>query len=479
MKIIKSKNIKYKIINFIFLFCLILSIYVLFLISKKIINLPQTNSFDITGKYLSPWSIYYFSLHIIASIFTIFFALSFKMSYELKAKFLTSIISIGISLCILELFLAFPSDNLDFRIHKAKEIGIEFDTRSKSEVIDNLKNEGHIVYPNFTPSLLLNNYKEGLNVTNDNQIFPLSNISDISSILTNENGYYPIVKTDKYGFTNEKNLYTNNPIDIMLIGDSYVEGYSVHPNENISSNLNNADFKTINLGKGGNGPLLELATLREYASPHKPKIVIWFFLFNDFHNLYYELRSDLLTNYLLDTKYSQNLINNQNKIDATLKKYIDSKSNNNNLSNENKLNLNKFIEIIKLSRLKGIYLNTIIYSSDKINNKLLKDILINANDTVESWGGKLYFVYLPSKSSLQSGNAILPSNIGRFSFKDNITPINAIHDICSELNITVIDFYNIVYNSDDHDSFFPQATNGHYNSKGYKLLTDNIIKKIQ
>ena len=82
--------------------------------------------------------------------------------------------------------------------------------------------------------------------------------------------------------------------------------------------VNNAGFNTINLGKGGNGPILELATLKEYALPYKPKIVIWFFLYNDFHNLYYELRSNLLTNYLLDFNYSQNLINKQDKIDNTL-----------------------------------------------------------------------------------------------------------------------------------------------------------------
>ena len=401
------------------------------------------------------------------------------MSYELKVKFLTSIISIGISFCIVELFLTFPVDDSDIRIQKAKEIGIEFDTRSKLEVINYLKNKGDIVYPNFTPSLLLNNAKEGLSIPGDNKIFPLSNISNISSILTNENGYYPIVKTDKYGFTNEKNLYTENSIDIMLIGDSYTEGYSVHQNENISSNLNNAGFNTINLGKGGNGPVLELATLKEYASPYKPKNVIWFFLYNDFHNLYYELRSDLLTNYLLDFNYSQNLINKQNKIDVTLKEYINSKSNDKNLLNENKLNLNKFIEIIKLSRLKGIYLNTIIYSSDKRTNKLLKEILINANDTVESWGGKLYFVYLPSKTALQSNNAKSSSNMEILSFKDNIMPINAIHNICNELNITIIDFYNKIYNTDDHDSFFPPERTGHYNSKGYKLLTNTIIEKIK
>ena len=98
---------------------------------------------------------------------------------------------------------------------------------------------------------------------------------------------------------------------------------------------------------------------------------------------------------------------------------------------------------------------------------------------MESWGGKLYFVYLPSKTALQSNNAKSPSNMGILSFKDNIIPINAIHNICNELNITIIDFYNKIYNTDDHDSFFPPERTGHYNSKGYKLLTNTIIEKIK
>ena len=76
------------------------------------------------------------------------------MSYELKVKFLTSIISIGISFCIIEVFLTFPADDSDIRIQKAKEIGIEFDTRSKLEVINYLKN----IYLNSKKEFVLFNF---------------------------------------------------------------------------------------------------------------------------------------------------------------------------------------------------------------------------------------------------------------------------------------------------------------------------------
>ena len=37
----------------------------------------------------------------------------------------------------------------------------------------------------------------------------------------------------------------------------------------------------INLGKGGNGPILEYAALKEYGEPLRPRIVLWFYFEND------------------------------------------------------------------------------------------------------------------------------------------------------------------------------------------------------
>ena len=51
--------------------------------------------------------------------------------------------------------------------------------------------------------------------------------------------------------------------------------------ENISAVLRKSGFNIVNIGKAGNGPLLELATLKEYGKPLKPQIVLWQFHDND------------------------------------------------------------------------------------------------------------------------------------------------------------------------------------------------------
>ena len=57
-----------------------------------------------------------------------------------------------------------------------------------------------------------------------------------------------------------------------MLGDSFTEGKAVRYNENISANLRNKKYNVLNLGKSGNGPLIELATLKEYATTLNQKL---------------------------------------------------------------------------------------------------------------------------------------------------------------------------------------------------------------
>ena len=122
---------------------------------------------------------------------------------KIKIAFLIS--TIAITIIGFEIFLNIPNKtSLDelksTRIEKAKEQKVDFDTRDMTDVINSLD---YMVYPNFKPGLLLfeDAYINGIKSNEKNKIFPLANMSNIKSILTNENGYFPIVETDKFGFT--------------------------------------------------------------------------------------------------------------------------------------------------------------------------------------------------------------------------------------------------------------------------------------
>ena len=107
-----------------------------------------------------------------------------------------------------------------------------------------------------------------------------------------------------------------------MTGDSFVEGFGVKSEENISSLLGESGFKVVNLGKSSNGPLIKFAQLKEYIEPLKPKVVLWFYYVEALNNLNTEMSSSILNKYLEEEEFSQKLRSRQNEIDEVLKTYI-------------------------------------------------------------------------------------------------------------------------------------------------------------
>jgi hypothetical protein len=81
--------------------------------------------------------------------------------------------------------------------------------------------------------------------------------------------------TDSRGFRNRRELES---ADIVLIGDSYVEGFYVSDHETAAAVLEDLSGASVaNLGQSGYGSLQELEILRRFGLALKPKMVAWFF----------------------------------------------------------------------------------------------------------------------------------------------------------------------------------------------------------
>lgn len=94
----------------------------------------------------------------------------------------------------------------------------------------------------------------------------------------------PITVTyDRRGYRNAKQPSRS---DIVLIGDSYVEGAYVSDDQIISRFLEDRLGRPVaNLGVAGYGTAQELIVLKRDAIPLKPEVVIWFFFEgNDLYN---------------------------------------------------------------------------------------------------------------------------------------------------------------------------------------------------
>ena len=131
-------------------------------------------------------------------------------------------------------------------------------------------------------------------------------------------------KTNKLGFRETENENLNEPIETIMLGDSYTEGACVKKPHDLASILQNQTGRNIlNLGRGGSGPLLQLAILQEFfsyvdnseVSIKDDAEVIWIhFTGNDLNNLAEE-KSSILTQYYFDPKFSTSYFNDITKPD--------------------------------------------------------------------------------------------------------------------------------------------------------------------
>jgi len=198
-------------------------------------------------------------------------------------------------------------------IYYKNKTGKNYDTRSKFEIYNDLKQKEHQISVSVPPFMFIGK---------KNKVLPFSGASNIKTINCNENGYYSILKSDRYGFNNPDKEWDKKEIEFIFVGDSFVYGDCVNRPNDLSSVTRSLSNKSVlNLGQKGNGPLIMYATLREYLIK-STKNIVWVFYENDITNLSMELTSDKLNNYLKDENFTQDLVNNQKSINKIVSSSI-------------------------------------------------------------------------------------------------------------------------------------------------------------
>ena len=243
----------------------------------------------------------------------------------------------------------------------------------------------------------------------------------------------------------------------MLVGDSFTHGACVNQPNDIASVLRTLTNKSVlNLGYAGNGPLIYYATLREYLRPGVKNVIFLFSEINDLFDLNNELKGTVLTNYLNDNSFTQNLKLRQNEINDLVNNKIKKVK-----QSEYKFEISKFIKIFYLR-------NSTFYNSGQkeININKFKLILEKTNDYIIKNNSKLYFVYLPEYN--------------RYKSNYSNTNYNLVKEIVKDLNISFIDLHEQVFKKETNPlKLFPFELLGHYNSAGYKKIAEEIHRFIQ
>jgi hypothetical protein len=389
---------------------------------------------------------YYLTYYILSFLLIFFSIVTFFISYKIKEYMIIISFSLLVSLYFFEGYLTVDLND-KYQLYE-KETGKKWDKRLPYEVYDDLRKENNQIVITVRATLHENE---------NNPIYSLAGISNSKTIHCNENGYYSIYQSDRYGFNNPDMEWDSKSIEYLLVGDSLAHGSCVNRPNDIGSVLRTLSNKSVlNLGYRGNGPLIEYITLREYLTP-KVKKVLWIYSATDLIDLENEKNEKFFNNYLNDMSFTQNLRLKQNEIDSNLIFFL--KDYEERLKKlEKKSELKEFIKIYNLR-------NLISRKEEKMATfEEFKRVLKLAKDLTKKNNSKLYFIYLP--------------DYNRYVNKiDNNKTYISLKNVVTEMGIPFIDIHKEVFAKEENlFDLFPFEQLGHYNVKGYKKAGETIYK---
>ncbi len=343
------------------------------------------------------------------------------------------------------------------------------DNRTVAEVLEALRANGIEAYRSPSLRSLIESADTDLI-----PLLPLGGISRATTVNCNEGDQrqFPVLQSDRYGFNNEDTVYAQKNDRILLLGDSFIYGQCVHQEQTVAGHLRRNGYAAISLGVGGNGPLFDLASLREYGSRLRPKTVVWFYTVgNDLIDLRdHEIRSKILINYF-DPQFSQNLAGKQNVVDKTWKTIWNNPSHWRPIINAHGVSADAYRKggkeeaaevhrrLLSVLGPRASNIGSVKKTEDVV--KIIGQIFRTAKQDVESWGGTLYFAPIWGASYYRLGR--LPPHI------------DAVMAEAKAAKLPFIDIDAAIKRSGDHDLFFPVTKDiPHHNSNGYALFADAI-----
>ncbi|MCS6926682.1 MAG: hypothetical protein NZ578_12350 [Candidatus Binatia bacterium] len=375
------------------------------------------------------------------------------------------------------------------RQRAARTLGMDYDTRTLLQVVLDLRQQGVDAVPGVAPIMLLkrqgNDQVRSDLTLNGTEFLPLGGIANKPTVLCNEAGTYVVYDSDERGFHNPVGSWTTGRVDIVALGDSFTQGMCVPSEKNFVALIRQRWPKTLNLGNQGDAPLTMLATLKEYAQPLRPRVVLWFYFENDLLDLRGEKHSSLLLRYIEDD-FSQGLFTRQAEIDHALVAYVE---------REMTKNLERLAELDDSTHatltwlltlpLQTIKLGTIrsrlgLVSGEVCEGAVIQDpraatpeeialfrtILAKAQETVRAWGGTLYFVFLPAWE--------------RYGYPQLKSPNRErVLTVVKELELPFTDLHPIFQAHPDPLSLFPFRVEGHYTEEGHRLVAEEVLRTLE
>ena len=420
-----------------------------------------------------------FLLFVIVPFLTgLFLLLSLKLSLTVRTNIVVMLLSAGICLYGAQIFImVWRKDRQDVVQESAEKNDRKFDGRTMLEMVKALRSRGLKAYPMTTGALWLKPDASGKIQSNlrlgKKPFLPLGGVSNAKIVQCNESGEWVIHNSDEHGFRNPKGIWSIPDIEIITLGDSFTFGDCVPEGEDAVSRIRKVYPKTLNLAFSGGGPLFQVAYLREYVQKLKPRIVLWFFYEgNDMWNLHLEKRVSLLLRYFGEASFTQGLVSIQDQIDKSIDEFVagvlkDYKKPNAGLGKTllDVLFLRDLRTFLRLPTFSWRYKRNI----EDLDFGLLEKAVEKINNHIESWGGELYIIYLPSWYRQRRPDHASPV-VGKIR--------REMGRIVSKHKILFVDMIPVfmAYPAPRKLVVFPGS---HFNPKGYRLVAETVLNALQ
>jgi hypothetical protein len=352
----------------------------------------------------------------------------------------------------------------------ARGVGAEIDIRDRVDILDGLRARGI----QAVPAVMLGGLVSGAATLDSadsttHELMPLGGISNAPTVLCNESGQYVIYDSDEHGFRNPTGIWQSARADMAVVGESFAQGYCVPDGQSFVDLLRARYPVTLNLGISGGAPLLQLAAIREYLPRYAPKWVLWVFSEGiDLADMPGEVKHPWLIRYL-EPSFGQHLLSRQHEIDDALRRHTHAEEmrwRQRRSSRREATFTEKWAGRIKLWGLREkVQLASGIPRTDPPPPVLtvFSESLTQAQTVTRSWGGTLYFVYLPSWNRFRNGS--------RGAERER----TAVLQLVNGLGIPTIDVQPAFEAHEDPLSLFPFRRFGHYNERGNQIVARALL----
>ena len=411
---------------------------------------------------------YYIKYYLILTTLSLFLITSFFFNKNIKKYIVIVILSSCSSLFLAETFLYFSkieklsTSQKRNKIHQlrgetAKLNDIDFDFRDRKQIFNELQKKDKSNSVTIPTIKLLDNKK----------VIPLAQKSNSLLVDCNENGYWTMIYSDRFGFDNDDEIWDNKKIDTLLIGDSFVYGNCVRTDESGFAHYLEkfTNKKTLNLGIPGSGLLSYYARILEYTPDLEFEKILFFITENDLNHDFFKEKNSLLNNYLKENK-SYNLKIKQNEIDDILDNVI--QKNLNELPSPSLSADYSFMDYLKLQKIRNLIIKDRFNFRRNKNKEIanLEKIFLNVRELHPN--SEIYIVFLPTYN-----------NYDKFFKRKKIPEFEFIKKILEKNNFKFIDIHQDLFNLEKNPKkYFPFELWGHYNDEGYKVISKYITKKI-